>query len=53
MNKPYGIRYLKTAEEDLYETFEYIQKDNHSAALSQLEKFDKSLSQLSFDPFMI
>ena len=58
MNKPYGIAkrnvdlaYLKTAEEDLYETFEYIQKDNPSAALSQLEKFDKSISQLALDPY--
>jgi len=51
MNKPYGIRYLKTAEQDLYKTFEYIQKDNPSAALSALEKFDKSISQLSLNPY--
>ena len=37
MKKPYTIRYLKTAEKDLLDIFDYIQKDNPSAALSQLQ----------------
>jgi plasmid stabilization system protein ParE len=53
MNKPYGSRYLKTVEQDLYETFEYIQKDNPYAALSTLEKFDKSIPQLSLNPLSL
>ncbi len=47
MKKPYTIRYLKTAEKDLLDIFDYIQKDSPSAALSQLEKFDKSISRLA------
>ncbi len=52
MRKPYGIRYLKTAENNLIDIFEYIKKDNLSAATSQLEKFDTSISNLALNPFM-
>ena len=41
MNKPFDIRYLKIAEDDFIDIFEYIKQDNPSAAASQLEKFDK------------
>jgi len=52
MNKPYQIRYLRTAETDLIDIFKYIQKDNPSAAVKQLERFDKSISQLSKSPYL-
>jgi plasmid stabilization system protein ParE len=38
MSEPYEIRYLSTAENDLIDIFEYIKKDNPTAAISQLEK---------------
>lgn len=52
MSEPYEIRYLSTAEKDLTDIFEYIKKDNPAAAGSQLEKFDKSISQLKLNPFL-
>lgn len=52
MKKPYGIRYLRTAERDLNDIFEYIKKDKPSAAVSLLERFDKSISQLASNPFL-
>ena len=52
MKKPYTIRYLKTAEKDLFDIFDYIQKDKPSAVLSQLEKFDQSIARLAISPFM-
>lgn len=52
MSKSYQIRYLRTAETDLIDIFEYIQKDNPSAAVKQLEKFDQSISQLSRNPYL-
>ncbi len=52
MSEPYEIRYLSTAEKDLIDIFEYIKKDNPSAAISQLEKLDKSVSQLALNPFL-
>lgn len=52
MSRPYNIRYLSTAERDLYEIFEYIQKDNPTAAISQLNKFDESISKLASNPHL-
>ena len=52
MSEPYEIRYLSTAENDLIDIFEYIKKDNPTAAISQLEKFDKSISQLALNPYL-
>ena len=52
MSEAYEIRYLSTAEKDLIEVFEYINKDNPTAAISELEKFDKSISQLALNPFL-
>ena len=52
MNEPYEIRYLSTAENDLVDILEYIKKDNPTAAVSQLEKFDKSISHLASNPFL-
>ena len=52
MSKSYQIRYLRTAETDLIDIFDYIQKDNPSAAVRQLERFDQSISQLSRNPYL-
>ncbi len=52
MSKPYDIRYLKTAESGLIDIFKYIKKDRPSAANSQLDKLDKSISQLALNPFI-
>ena len=50
MSEPFKIRYLSTAENDLYDVFDYIMRDNPSAAVSLLEKFDCSISQLAVNP---
>lgn len=52
MSEPYEIRYLTTAENDLVDILEYINKDNPTAAISQLEKLDKSVSHLASNPFL-
>ena len=52
MSQPCEIRYLSTAERDLIDIFQYIRKDNPAAAISQLEKFDKSISQLASNPLI-
>ena len=52
MSKHYDIRYLRTAERDLDDIFEYIKKDSPTAAISLLERFDKSISQLALNPFI-
>ncbi|MBU2515116.1 type II toxin-antitoxin system RelE/ParE family toxin [bacterium] len=46
----YEIRYLRTAEGDLEEIFDYILKDSPTAAVSMLETFDKSISRLAQNP---
>ena len=50
MSRPFKIRYLSTAENDLDDIFDYIMRDNPSAAVSLLEKFDHSISQLAINP---
>ncbi len=50
MKKPYEIRYLPAAENDLEEIFAYISKDKPTAAKACLEKFDESVSNLGFQP---
>ena len=49
---PFDIRYLPTAERDLVDIFEYILKDNPSAASSLLEEIDRSISQLAHHPLL-
>jgi toxin ParE1/3/4 len=51
VNAPYEIRYLKTAECDLYGIFDYISQDNPEAAADLLEKIDNSISLLSDNPY--
>ena len=50
MSGKFRVRYLSTAQKDLDEIFDYILRDNPSAALSLLEKFDHSISQLTLNP---
>lgn len=50
MTESYDIRYLSAAERDLENIFEYIRNDNPTAAISLLDKFDKSISQLARNP---
>lgn len=52
MKNPYTIRYLKTAEKDLIDIFNYIKQDKPSAAVAYLERFDDSISQLASNPFI-
>ena len=52
MSKPYAIRYLRPAQKDMIAIFEYIGKDNPTAAGSHLERFDKSISQLELNPLI-
>jgi addiction module RelE/StbE family toxin len=48
----YDIRYLKTAECDLYNIFDYIARDNPPAADTLLEQIDHSISLLASNPYM-
>jgi toxin ParE1/3/4 len=50
MTDSLGIRYLATAERDLYDIFAYIMKDSPGVAASLLEDFDRSISLLSRIP---
>ena len=52
MTGSYKIRYLGTAEKDLIEIFEYIKRDNPSAAESQLDRFDSAIARLTTHPFL-
>jgi toxin ParE1/3/4 len=46
----YNIRYLRTAEFDLYGIFDYISQDNPKAAADLLEKIDSSIAILATNP---
>jgi len=50
MSDPFEIRYLSTAQKDLEEIFDYIKRDNPSAALSLIERVDQAISQLALNP---
>jgi len=50
LSDPFKIRYLSPAVNDLDDVFNYIMRDNPSAAVSLLEKFDHSISQLAINP---
>lgn len=51
MYRKYCIRYLKKAQNDLIEIFEYIKRDNPSAAQNFINKINKSISILERFPF--
>lgn len=50
MSDSYTIRYLKTAENDLDEIFDYVLSDSPTAAVSILDQFDASISKLAQNP---
>lgn len=50
MSRPYEIRYLRTAEGDLEDIFDYLVRDNPSAASATLDKFDHAISRLAQNP---
>ena len=52
MSGRYEIRYLRTAEGDLEEIFDYIERDDPSAAAAMLEKFDGAISRLADNPHL-
>lgn len=52
MSSKYNIRYLRTAECDLYGIFDYISRDNPSAAAALLEKIDQSIALLADNPYL-
>jgi len=52
MTNPYTIRYLKTAENDLIDIFDYIKQDKPSVAATYLERFDHGISRLASNPFI-
>jgi toxin ParE1/3/4 len=52
MNNPYTIRYLRTAENDLIDIFNYITQDKPSTAATCLDRFDDQISQLASNPFI-
>jgi plasmid stabilization system protein ParE len=52
VSSKYDIRYLRTAECDLYGIFDYIGQDNPSAATALLEKIDQSIALLASNPYL-
>ena len=50
MSGLFEIRYLPTAEKNLVDIFDYIMRDNPSAAESLLEKFDHAIAQSAQNP---
>ncbi len=50
MSGPFTVRYLRTAEKDLEDIFDYILRDSPSAAAAMLEKFDIAISRLADAP---
>jgi len=49
--KKYSIEYLKLAEDDLTEIFDYIAQDSPASALDLLDRIDESVAQLEEFPF--
>jgi addiction module RelE/StbE family toxin len=52
MNHIYEIRYLSSAQRDLHDIFDYVQRDNPQAAVALLEQFDKTIAHLAVHPLM-
>jgi addiction module RelE/StbE family toxin len=52
MSKPkFKIRYLTTAEDDLYSIADYISEDNPRAADRMIDRFEQVINRLEFSPF--
>lgn len=52
MTEQNKIIYMRAAEKDLLEIFEYIYLDNPEAALSLLEQFDQTIAKLESFPLI-
>ncbi len=52
MNRVYAIRYLRTAQQDLVEIFDYIARDDPTAAAALLDTFDQAIARLATHPFL-
>ena len=50
MTKSFEVRYLKTAEQDLYSIFEYIKKDRVNTAQKLLKKLNDTIKKLEKNP---
>ena len=50
MSPVFTIRYLSSAQRDLFEILEYIKKDRPGAASGVMDKFDKSIGNLAASP---
>lgn len=52
MSKPkFKIRYLRSAEDDLYGIADYISKDNPRAADRMIDRFEQTIRRLELSPF--
>src|SRR5665648_1009468 len=52
MKNKYPIEYLPIAEKDLIEILEYVQIDNHAAALQPLDEIDKAIYKFAYFHYM-
>ena len=50
MPKKFEVRYLETAENDLYDIFDYVVKENPKAAADLIEKINKKIKNLENNP---
>ena len=50
MSPVFTMRYLSSAQRDLFEILEYIKKDRPGAASGVMDKFDKSIGNLAASP---
>jgi addiction module RelE/StbE family toxin len=52
MSRPkFKIRYLTTAEDDLYGIADYISEDNPRAADRMIDRFEQAINRLELSPF--
>jgi toxin ParE1/3/4 len=52
MSRTYAIRYLRAAQQDLTEIFDYIARDDPAAAANLLATFDQAIARLATHPFL-
>ena len=52
MSRINAIRYLRTAQQDLGEIFDYIARDDATAAAALLDAFDQAIARLAAHPFL-
>ena len=50
MTKPYDLRYLPAAGQDLLEILEYIGRDNPDASRRFVDRVDQAIGRLAFFP---